>query len=253
MVSIRSGLARAGEGLTRREAPPVAGARWGGPLLLLLLLGLGWGPASAAAPDGEPAWLDRWFAAQTNLHTWSADFVQTRSLKALVNPLVSTGRVWVAVPDRFRWELGQPAQTVAVRQPDRLWVIYPRLKRAERYPLGAHQQGPWSEATALLEAGFPRSRAELTARFRAQSGSSTNELLQLTLQPRSASARRMLSEIRVWLRPPEFGLAGNEVTFTDGSSLRFEYSNVQINPRLPEGCFEATLEPGTVVVDPLKP
>src|SRR3974390_1538227 len=41
------------------------------------------------APDPNPV-LDSWFAAQANLHTWSADFVQTRRLQTLTQPLVAT-------------------------------------------------------------------------------------------------------------------------------------------------------------------
>src|SRR5207253_1472077 len=71
--------------------------------------------------------LTAWLSAQTNIQTWSADFAQTRTLKSLTQPLMGTGRVWFAAPNRFRWELGNPAQTIAVRQPDELSVIYPRL------------------------------------------------------------------------------------------------------------------------------
>ena len=109
--------------------------------------------------------LDQWIAAQTNLHTWSADVVETRALKSLSQPLVSTGKVWVAMPNRFRWELGQPAQTIALRQPDQLFIIYPRLKRVEKYPLTGNQTGPWRDALALLDASFPRNRADLDSHF----------------------------------------------------------------------------------------
>ena len=64
------------------------------------------------------ALLNAWHAAQTNLHTWTANFTQTRTLKTLRQPLVATGQVWFAKPDRFRWELGQPAQTIALRRAD---------------------------------------------------------------------------------------------------------------------------------------
>src|SRR5580765_5703542 len=98
----------------------------------------------------------RWLDAQTNISTWSADFIQTRTLKSLAQPLTATGHVWFAAPNRFRWELGSPAQTVAVRSTKELLIIYPRLKRVERYPLAGEQTGPWREALSLLEAGFPR-------------------------------------------------------------------------------------------------
>ena len=31
--------------------------------------------------------------------------------------LTESGHVWFAAPNRFRWELGHPAKTIAVRQP----------------------------------------------------------------------------------------------------------------------------------------
>ena len=124
---------------------------------LLLLLAAHCLLAEAVVAQPSAALLDRWISAQTNLHTWTADCTQTRSLKVLSQPLVAKGKVWVVVPDRFRWELGQPAQTIALRLPDQLMLIYPRLKRAEKYPLRGVQSGPWKDALALLDASFPRS------------------------------------------------------------------------------------------------
>ena len=128
----------------------------------ILFLAFGFSETKAADTN---ALVERWIAAQTNLLTWSAEAVQTRSIKTFSQPLLSTGRVWVAAPDRFRWELGRPPQTIAVRQPDQLWLLYPKLKRAEKYSLTDSQPGPWRDALALLEASFPRSRAELESRF----------------------------------------------------------------------------------------
>src|SRR5260221_12878790 len=90
----------------------------------------------AGAADTN-AVLNGWLAAQTNLQTWSADFTQIRSLKTLTQPLVATGHLWLAMPNRFRWELQSPSQTIALRAAEEMWVIYPKLKRAERYPINA--------------------------------------------------------------------------------------------------------------------
>src|SRR5437016_3705983 len=65
----------------------------------------------AASPELNPQ-VASWLAAQTNVQSWSANFVQTRSLKSLTQPLTATGHVWFAAPSRFRWELGNPAQTI---------------------------------------------------------------------------------------------------------------------------------------------
>ena len=196
--------------------------------------------------------LDRWIAAQTNLHTWTADCIQTRSLKVLSQPLVSRGKVWVMAPNRFRWELGQPAQTIALRQPDQLLILYPRLKRAEKYPLGGAQPGPWKDALALLEASFPRSRADLESHFRVLSMTETNSMMQVTLQPRSATARKFMAEIQVDVSTNGFSPIATELRFSDGSSMRNDFTNVVLNAPFGEDLFEAKLDSSISVVEPLR-
>ena len=197
--------------------------------------------------------LDRWCAAQTNIHTWTADLTQTRSLKVLAQPLVVTGKVWVQLPNRFRWELGLPPQTIALRQPDQLLLIYPRLKRAEKYPINTAQSGPWKDALALLDASFPRNRAELESRFQVLSATQTNAVLQLVLQPRSAAARKFMTEIHVIVYTNNFAPAATELRFSDGSRLRSDFTNAVLNAPLREGVFEAKLDPDVTVVEPLRP
>ncbi len=152
-----------------------------------------------------PLLVSRWLSAQTNLHTWSADVTQTRSLKTLAQPLTAQGRVWFAAPNRFRWEILSPSQTIAVRQPDQILVIYPRLKRAERYPLKGAGAGAWKDTLSLLEAGFPRGPAELEARFKILSQSVSGGVCDLILQPRSGTARRLLPQIKVTFATNDFG------------------------------------------------
>src|SRR6185295_6006382 len=115
-------------------------------------------PAFAARAQTN-SFLATWLAAQTNVHTWSADFTQTKTLKSLVQPLTATGHVWFSKPSRFRWELGRPPQTIATKSGDTMRVIYPNLKRVEVYPL--QQAGQWRDALSLLEAGFPQNEADL--------------------------------------------------------------------------------------------
>ncbi len=208
--------------------------------------------ASMAHAADTDAQFNRWFEVQTNTQSWSADFTQTRTLKVLNQPLMSTGKVWVT-RDKFRWELGQPVQTIVLRQPDELLIIYPRLKQAEKYPLGAVPSGPIKDALALLDATLPRDRATMEKNFRLLSASETNSILQMTLQPRSESARKFINEIVIGFHTNDFTIAATEMKFADGSSLRNDFTNVAVNQPVAPAQFEAKLPPDFTVVEPLKP
>jgi outer membrane lipoprotein-sorting protein len=192
-----------------------------------------------------------WLAAQTNLQTWRADFTQTRLLKTLTQPLVATGHLWFAMPNRFRWELQSPSQTIALRAAEEMWVIYPKLKRAERYPINSRSAGEWKDALALLEAGFPHTRADLEARFRILSLTETNGSWQLGLQPNSAFARKMMKEVVIGLATNDYTLTFNEMVFVDGSRMRNDFTNGVMNSGFDLSVFNWKPGPEYKVAEPL--
>jgi outer membrane lipoprotein-sorting protein len=215
--------------------------------LWALLSVFGWQPPACGANSVLGAWLN----SQTNIQTWSAEVIQTRALKSLAQPLTATGRVWFAAPNRFRWELGNPAQTIALRQPDQMLVIYPKLKRAERYPLTREHAGPWTDTLALIEAGFPRSLSELESRFRIESEATADGVHEVTLQPKSASARRMMPHIKIAFATSDFSLRATELQFADGSRMRNDFTNAVMNPKLDDSVFASDLDPTFKVIEPL--
>ena len=219
------------------------------PLLIALGILSAWQNVRA---DETNSVLDAWFAAQKTLHTWSADFVQTRALKTLTQPLVARGHIAFAVPNEFRWELGQPAQTIALRHGDEMFVIYPRLKRAERYPLGAGAPGEWRDTMSLLSAGFPHDRKEFEVQFQILSLTETNGAWQFSLQPKSALARRMMPELRIALATNDFSLAGTELIFVDGSRMRNDFTNAVLNPALDEKLFEWSPPADYKITEPMQ-
>jgi outer membrane lipoprotein-sorting protein len=194
--------------------------------------------------------LESWFAAQAGVRTLSADFLQTRTLKTLVQPLTASGRLWFAPPNQFRWELGRPPQTIALRHADDMYVIYPRLKRAEHYPLGASAPREWRDAMSLLDAGFPSTRAQFDSQFQIQSLAQTNGTWLLALQPRAASAREIMPELRVFLATNDFSLAGTELVFVDGSRMRNDFTNAVTNASLDENIFRWKAPADFTVTEP---
>jgi len=219
-------------------------------LIFSLLITL-FGRLSTNAAPLDPV-VSSWLAAQSNVHSWSADFVQTRSLKSLTQPLTEKGHIWFAAPNRFRWELGNPAKTIAVRATNEMLVIYPRLKRVERFPLTGNEAGPWKEALALLEAGFPRNAAQLEDQYNVQDQIVQDPIVKLVLQPKSATARRMMPQIQIEFDRRDQMLHATELRFADGSLMRNDFSNAVLNPDMPPDQFSPAIPTDYKVVEPLK-
>lgn len=217
---------------------------------VMLAVAFGTAMRAGAAAGGDDAWIARWLASATNLVTWQADVVQTRHLQALTQPLVSTGRVWFATPGSFRWELGRPPQSIALRQGDTLTVLSPKLRRAERHEVGPAVKGPAADMMALLDAGFPRDAAGFRKRFEL-TGVITNEArVRLELRPVSGEARRWMPAFVVELDPSGRDVRATEMSFADGSRLRNEFSSVVTNVPIDAGLFVTNLDAGWKVMVP---
>jgi outer membrane lipoprotein-sorting protein len=216
-------------------------------LLVLVALTAWFGPGASAAEKEQI--ISGWLAVQTNVQTWAADFTQIRNLKALAQPLVSTGQVWFAAPQNFRWELGHN-QTIAIRSNETMMVIYPRLKRAEKYDFQSSGPSEWKDALGLLQSGFPRSRAEIDRQFNILALAPIENHYELELQPKSTGARKMMPQINILLQT-NLTLAGTELVFADGSRMRNEFRNIRTN--IPaSGKFDLTISPDFKVVEPLR-
>ena len=222
---------------------------------LIVLSLVFWNGIAADAVGGASqagALVESWLKAQTGITSWSADFRQTRALKSLAQPLTASGRVWFSAPNQFRWELGHPAQTIAVKASQELLVIYPKLKRVERFPLTGQQMGPWRDALGLLEAGFPRSQAELDAQYEILSEEVKGGMCEIAMRPRAAAARKMMPRLSVFFSTNDFTLRGTELQFADGSTMRNEFTNATLNPKVDGQLFSPEVPSDFKVMEPMK-
>jgi outer membrane lipoprotein-sorting protein len=195
--------------------------------------------------------LAQWIGAQSAIRTFEADFKQTRELKALTQPLVATGKIWFAAPDRFRWEILQPAPTIAVRDHDELLVIFPKLKRAEKYSLAKLRKGPWKDLMGLLDTGFPRSQSEFEERFHLRSIAPIAGGQRLDIEPKSALVKKYMPQLTIDIGTPGFALLGTTMQFVDGSVLKNEFTQPQLNPDLDDALFHPQLGADYKITEPL--
>jgi hypothetical protein len=130
-------------------------------------------------------------------------------------------------------------------------VIYPKLKRIERYRWQGNPDHPWRETLALLEAGFPRDKTDWERRFQLLDHQMRPDRGVLVFRPTSTGARRMMPRIEIEFSPNDFDLLAMELHFADGSILRNEFHNTRRNIPLADDLFSPTLDPQFKVVDPL--
>ena len=210
-------------------------------------------PGPACGQDPGDRVLAAWLDAHARLETWSADLVQTRHLAALAQPLVSTGRVVYSQPGLFRWELGQPPETVAIRSTNELLLVYPGLKRAERYPIDPNKRGPLRDALTLMEAGFPKDEASLRQRYSISTEQPADGVCRIRLQPRASKAKQWVASVSLTFQTNVFTLAASEIEFADGSRLENRFSRSVSNEPLSPDAFATNLPPGFKLVEPFMP
>lgn len=204
-----------------------------------------------AAEDAETV-VEQWLAQQAELKTWSAEVTQTRKLRSLARPIESQGKVYFAQPNRFRWQLGSPPRTIAVRTKGELLVAYPRLKQLERYPMSGDLDPSWRQVLALLEVGFPSDLKTFNAAYEVVSVEAIDTGWRLVLRPASKEARRLIEIVRLELSGEDFELLATELEFPDGSTMRNDFSAQRRNPDLDDSVFIIEDAESYDVVNPLE-
>jgi len=219
---------------------------------LVFLWSLVLGTWSFSARADTNSLISTWVAAQANIHSFSADVVQTRIFKSLAQPLTAYGHIWFEAPNRFRWELTNPVPSIAVRGTDEMLVIYPKIKRAERYPLTGEQAGQWRDVMKLLDAGFPRSEADLQSQYEILSQQVNGDVCELTMQPKSATARKLMPQIKIGFSTKDSVLTSTELKMADGSIMRNDFKKTELNPKIDESLFAPKLGSDYKITEPFK-
>ncbi len=205
------------------------------PVLLFLSLPMFGAGTVNLAPVGK------WIAGQRELQSLTADFVQTRSLKTLRDPLANPGRLYFRAPDAFRWELGQPARAILLRNRDHVFLIEPAKKKATRFSASALE--PKSGTQGLLMMKFPMAKnvEDFKAQFDVIDLQEIENDCEVSLLPKDANARKFLQSLTFRFVKSTGELRFFEMTTREGSKLRNDFSHVRVNEKIDPAIFEYDL------------
>jgi len=180
----------------------------------------------------------RWIARQNDFRTVTADFTQTRSMSALRKPVENKGQLWFNAPDSFRWELGSPAKLIALRTKDRIYLIQPAKKRAERRVVSDKNQNVGELGLGMLNIPFARDFANFQKQYETLTISTDGTCCHLAVLPHDPQARKMLTSLKLDFNTANGHLLSFEIKTQDGSSLRNEFANVKINTKVNPSVFD---------------
>ena len=206
--------------------------------VLLLILA---SSTAFAAPEFDLAPLKKWFGRQNEIRSVTADFTQTRSLRALRDPVATPGRLWFSVPGSVRWELGSPPKTIALRKGANALIITPGKKRAERHNASAASPSAGGGALAMLRFPLAKDFADFQRQFEVLAITPSGERCRVEVAPRDPQARKFLSRIVIEFNQVNGHLLSFEMVTRDGSKMRQEFSNVRTNVKIPATTFDYDL------------
>lgn len=187
-----------------------------------------WLPAVAMAE--EPV-LSEVFARLSSPDTVQAEVTQTQHRQILGRPLVSTGSLAFARPDKLRWQVDSPARSVFVVQGDRVTTALPDLGRSETLRVGDQPQ-----ITALIESLTVWLHADAEQVAAHYDASWQDDHVQLIA--RDPELSRWIERFELYLQ--EDGRAVQRVVMhePDGDRSELVFQSVRLDEPVPDEVFE---------------
>ncbi len=198
--------------------------------LLVPLLAL----ASARA-DNAP--LDAWLTRQATVRTLDTAFTQERKLPALKNPTSTPGRLSFKQPDKVRWQLGEPFQTLAVSDGSNFVLIDAAEKSARRTSVDSPQAARFS----MLTGKAFQSAEAFHQEFEVVESRVAKGIYQYTLKPKDRRIRAQVPWIFLDIDPAKNELRAMEMELQDKSRVRTIFHNSKFNTELPDSLFAPDL------------
>lgn len=187
----------------------------------------------AALAHAEQPVLDSWLERQATISSLDTPFTQERTLPALKRPVTTPGRLSFVKPDKVRWQLGDPFETLAVADGRTLTLIDASAKSARRIAIDSPQAARFSLLTGK-SFGDPSAfhQAFEVIESRVSSG-----IHQFTLRPKDRRLRAQVPWIFLDIDPGKNELRALEMELQDKSRVKTIFRDPRFNVKLDASLF----------------
>jgi outer membrane lipoprotein-sorting protein len=140
---------------------------------------------------------------------------------------------------RVRLDLSAPAQQELLIDKGKLQIYYPTLKQVQEAILGEHQD----KVEMFMALGFGQSSRDLKQNFTVSLAGEEmidgKKTTVLELKPKNSN---MFQSVRLWMDPQKWVSVQIKTTEQgSGDYLTIKFSDIRINPRIPESTFDLRL------------
>lgn len=182
--------------------------------------------------------VERWLATNSGLSSVKIDFTQTRQMRSVSRSVSQEGTLWLDYANhRFRWQTGDPAQTIVVSLGADILIIRTPGKKYEIRPAGSGG----APGMAALANGFPRTLPEFQQKYRVLETRSEANTKRIVARPLGEGGRGVETFTFV-VDASHHRLLGIELDLEDGSSVQTVFRHVETNVPVTQALFQPPVD-----------
>ena len=209
------------------------------PRAAVIVLALGLQSSDEAATEA----LRKLSAKMREARTLSARVVQTRRTELTDKPITSSGRMYYRRdPARLVFHLDEPRKAVVHMDRTSYQVYRPDEQRLERTDFGNE------DVSGKILMMFEPKADELGTTFVIRGGGAKDGLIEVRLESSDEKVRKRLRKIALTIGEADGGLRSLAYTDGEGDEVKFDLSDVAINPDLAPEIFTLKVPEGTRVL-----
>lgn len=177
------------------------------------------------------------------INTFSARFVQKRTLAMFDEIKISKGILLYKAPRQMIWKYTEPDKTQMRLERDSVAFYFPDLEQIEIYP--ADRNG----GNANFFFAFEASADELKESFEVAAGAGGEELTRIDLTPRAGQAPSQLKGLTLWLDDSDYLPRRIFIRDTSGDTTEIELSEVRVNEPIADEDLQFDAPQGTKIIE----
>ena len=195
------------------------------------------------ADQAAKAALQKLAAKMKDVRTLTARVTQSRKTELLDQPIVSSGSMaYRRDPARLVFHLTEPRRAEIHLDPATYQVYRPDEKRLERIDFTGE------DLTEKILMVFEPKADEIGRAFRVRGGEARDGAIEVELESSDERFKKRMRKIVLTIAEADGVLRRIAYTDADGDEIRFDLSNIEINPALPADAFQLKIPEGTRIL-----